>query len=341
MSPINSRETKDEFSRLQNILLLGGCLLALIPLSYLSYHIYTLKVRFIPVYLLVMLAGLISEYVQIRPVKVVLSSIVISFFISLIVFLPGDFNDSAGFSKSVQGWPGIFFGALILTMLIRHQDRFVLKVNECLIMLQSLAIIYWMLDIGPVIFTQGVYMAVAAGVATLVISSLYQAFSYKAVPPLQKLLLSVWSAIVFLYFGVNNASQLISTTDLNPSLSFFPLIFITAQYFMLGISSVYMAKSLTMISGFLKGKKESAKSYEERVRALTLMHISRVEDVQIKRGQSLTLILFSSLLFGVNYFLQLLPPGFVVWLVFITYPLVLFVYGRVMPTMVKEDSPVY
>ena len=328
MSPAKKSKAEIKNWRRDNVLLLGGGLLALIPLYFMGTDIYSSPGHIVPVYLLVMLCGVMSEYTRTSSFRMIFATILIAFFISLLSFLR-NYSNGHFSPDSLKAWPYFFYAAIIFAMIVRHEKGFILKVNEGLVFLQSMAVAYWVIAENEISFNSTPEIIIISAVVLLLAFTAYQAFSYKVHSYGQRLLMSIFSAIIFLFFGLTNASQLINGTDIDTTTLAPSLIFITLQYFMLGVSSVYIAKSLVMVVGFFPGKNEPSESYRERVTELVKMHLERVDTIQINKGYALTTALFTLLIFGVNYFFGLLPPTFVIWCVFVSYPLVAYTYHKI------------
>lgn len=337
MSPANKLKAENKNWRRDNILLLGGGLLALIPLYFMGMDIYSSAGHIVPVYLLVMLCGVMSEYIRTSSFRMIFATILIAFFISLLNFL-GNYTNGHFSAESLKAWPYFFYAAIIFSMIARHEQGFILKVNEGLVFLQSIAIAYWVITASQIGFNSTSAIIVIGAVVLLLAFTAYQAFSYKVPPYGQRLLLSIFSAMIFLFFGIINASHLINGADIDTSKVAPSLIFITLQYFMLGVSSVYIAKSLIMVLGFIPGKNEPSESYRERVAVLVKMHLDRVDTTQINKRYALITALFTLVVFGLNYFFDLLPPTFVIWCVFVSYPLVAYIYHKITTKRLVEQQ---
>lgn len=323
--------------RRDNILLSGGCLLAIIPLYFMGRDIYNSPGHIVPIYLLVMLCGVISENSRTSSVRMIFATILLAFFISCFNFL-GNYTNGHFNAESLKAWPYFFYAAIIFFMLIRHEKGFILKVHEGLVFLQSMAIVYWFIAATQISFHRASAIIVIGAVVLLFAFTAYHAFSQRTPSYGEQLVLSILSALIFVFFGVVNTSHLLSGADIDTSQLAPSLIFITLQYFMLGVSSVYIAKSLVMVYGFIPGKNEPTASYGERVVELVKMHLDRVDATQINKGYALITALFTLFIFGANYFFGLLPPTFVIWCIFVSYPLVAYAYHKITTKRLGEQQ---
>jgi hypothetical protein len=134
-----------------------------------------------------------------------------------------------------------------------------------------------------------------------------------------KLTLSLWSSVIALVLAVDNFLKLYKYRDIEhlPTFSDSALVFI--QFFLLGISSIYIAQNLTMVLAYLPGKK-----YLETVREMNDVHLKRFSNEQVYIVDAIIVLIISLTAFVLNYFFEFLPTNFMIWATITLTPLLLF-----------------
>ena len=113
--------------------------------------------------------------------------------------------------------------------------------------------------------------------------------------------------------------------------------YIALQYFLLGVSSIYMTQNFLMLIGFLPDKHNFFnKEYFKEIRALKNDHIDRYSQTQIRSLYSAFCLIFASSIFYFNYAFQLLPRHTIIWIVFVTFPILINLYEYF--TIKKTDA---
>ncbi|MBK7690105.1 MAG: hypothetical protein IPJ31_02965 [Bacteroidetes bacterium] len=80
------------------------------------------------------------------------------------------------------------------------------------------------------------------------------------------------------------------------------------QFFLVGISSIYIAQNILMIGAFLPGK-----HYLYTVREIADVHIGRYSDEQVYLFDTILVLTVSLFAFVINYTFQYLPTNFMIW----------------------------
>ena len=154
--------------------------------------------------------------------------------------------------------------------------------------------------------------------------SFYNAFSYKPLTSFSRLILSVWSSIVMLVFSIDNIWRVYHYNVVDTTGSWDLILYNFMQYFLLGISSMFIVRNFYMIIGFFPSKEKMFNDdYVDDVDELVELYIERYSDTQVKIKYSIIGFLISTTIFGLNYYFKLMPRTFFIWLSFFIYPLLI------------------
>ncbi len=107
-----------------------------------------------------------------------------------------------------------------------------------------------------------------------------------------------------------------------PALSDSILAFL--EFFLLGISSIYIAQNLTMVGAYLPGKR-----YMESVREMNEVHLERFSEEQVYAVDSIIISIISLTGFVLNYYFQWVPVNFMIWAMITLAPVLLFGVHRI------------
>lgn len=206
----------------------------------------------------------------------------------------------------------------------RNKKKITTPLTKGLTLLQSVALIYWIFDTEQCNNPDSLKIFVLLLVMVFILVSIYHAFSQKETSENSRLGLSVWSSIIMLIFAIDNIAHLVPQAYILSNTNETNYAIIVIQFFILGISSIYIIGNLQMIIGYIPDKSNSYKpKYYQDIDNLTNEHIQRYSPQKIKIKDSLICILYSSILFAINYRYNLFPRQMTIWFVFISFPFLL------------------
>lgn len=96
-------------------------------------------------------------------------------------------------------------------------------------------------------------------------------------------------------------------------------IIIILQYFLLGISSMYIFQNILMLISYLPSK--GSKSYYADIKEANAMHLSRYSERQVNAIHSIISIIIITPIYFLNYKYHFLPRNVLIWLVFLLFPI--------------------
>lgn len=292
------------------------------------YRLHISHKRLIPISILALMAGLFFESKRFtdswKPIGLkALGAFVFSF----LAFFPGKREHNYDFENHIQIWPYYFILIFILICIIVHGDKVIPKLTEGITLLQSIAVIYWVLDYGFMTIDNWFLKVVLLIGLLYSLYSLFHAFTHSELSRKSRLRLSIWSSIIMLLFAVDNIYRVYQNEQIENAEDIPYKAYIVLQYFLLGISSIYIVQNFLMISGFLPGKGTFFnKEYYRDIKRLKDDHVKRYSDKQVSILYSFFCVLFTGTIFVLNSYFQILPRNMAIWIVFVFFPYVLIVY---------------
>jgi hypothetical protein len=125
-------------------------------------------------------------------------------------------------------------------------------------------------------------------------------------------------------YRVYQNEQIENTADITHGL------YIGLQFFLLGVSCIYIIQNFIMLMGFMPGRGTFFnKQYFRDIKELKKDHVKRYSDRQVKILHSFFCILFTGTIFLLNYHYQILPRHVAIWIVFVIFPFILDIYDYV------------
>ena len=121
-------------------------------------------------------------------------------------------------------------------------------------------------------------------------------------------------------FAIDNIIRVFSNPEIESSYMS-EGIYISIQYFLLGVSAVYIMQNYMLLVAFLPSKNGN---YKSDLKENKKNHIERYSDEQVNIGQSLFCIVFAATVYWLNHKFQILPRHTMIWLVLITFPFILY-----------------
>lgn len=310
--------------------------LGVISFGFAAYTAYIASTasKFLPVGILALFAGLILESYRIcESWRSVINRFSAAYFISLLAFFPGKNEREYIFENHITTWPYWFIVVFAAATIIYDRDKVTAKLTEGITLLQSLSLIYWIIDYGLNFDNWPDRILFAT-------SMLFAAFSIlNALTNIQltrslRLMLSIGSTIIMVALGLDNISRVLGGEDITSTTYLPDGIYIGLQYFLLGVSTIYIVQNVLLLVRFIPSKNSN---YRNDLKVLTREHIERYSDSQVYIGHSLLCILFATVLYGLNLVYGVLPRHTLIWLAIPAFPFVL----RFADRFIRRDETVF
>lgn len=322
------RKRKTPVISLNLILSLGGILISLF-FGYLSYRIYQSDRNLISLMIFPLIFGIIFENKRLSTNwKIMALKILGALLFSILAFIPNKHEHPYDFENHIEVWPYWFVIIFVIISMIFHDKKIIPKLTEGITLLQSISIIYWIIDIGFLnIKNTFTYVLISIGVIFCIVSFIH-AFSYIKLTRNARLFLSIWSSIIMIIFAIDhiyrvyNFDYFMDNAILNNGLNIL-------QYFLLGVSLIYIFQNAFMLLTYLPDKHSFyGKSHMKEIKNMNKTHIKRYSMSQIKISDSFLALLFTSLIYFCNYSYKIIPRHTLIWLIFWTFPILIWTKQR-------------
>jgi hypothetical protein len=300
------------------ILVFGG--LATILSIYIAIKAAQSEERLFSLAMLALFAGLLFEsFIISSNWKVIIATFIGAYIFSLFAFLPGRNEVSYIFEKHLTIWPYFLIGAYAFITTILHEEKIIPKLTEGISLLLSISFIYWVLDYGTSLF-ENRFIATLVGIGFMLsLYAIFHGLSYIPLTRTSRLVLSIWSTLITFAFAIDHAFRVLKNPEIEKTPFFSEGIYISIQYFLLGVSAVYIIQNYLMLAIFIPSKNGQ---YFKDLKDGLNQHIKRFSQAQIKISHALLCIGYALIIYGTNHHFKLLPRHTMIWFVVISFPLI-------------------
>lgn len=294
--------------------------------------------RLIPISVFALIAGVLFEGKRlVGKWKALIYMVISSFSLSFVSFLPGKHEHHYNFDLHIEFWPYSFILIFLLISLCRNEKNIIPRLSEGNTLIQSLAIIYWIIDLGIISLGNGFILALLAIGSLFSIFSIVNALTDLPLTKNSRFILSLWSSIIMMFFAIDNIIRVYQNDAIETVSSLSIGLYIGFQYFLLGISSIYFLQNLFMVIGFLPGKTTFFnKQYFEDIKELKKKHIDRYSACQCNKIHSFFCIVLACTFFSVNYYYRLIPRNMAIWILFLIVPYFINIYEYFVRTILTS-----
>jgi len=301
-------------------LIIAG-LTVLLSSLYLGYRISVSEKRLFSIGLIALFAGLFFESLKISGNwKSVLGIFTLSYLCSFISFLPGKHEYHYNFENHLEMWPYFIIVMFAGFFGFFYKEKVTTKLTEGITLLLSVSFLYWIIDYGFISY-HNVFSFLLMGVGFLfTFFSIINAVTHLNLSSTNRLFLSIWSSIMTLVFAVDNIIRVLSNSGIENSGYLSNGLYIGIQYFLLGISAIYIIQNCMLLVAFLPRRNSN---YKKELKENKKEHIKRYSHEQADIKHSIFCIVFTGLIYWLNYEYQTFPRNTMIWLVLFSFPLVL------------------
>ena len=312
-------------------------------ITFLIYIIYRVQISdrklftlsFVP-----LLLGIIYENKRLSTDwKIIALKIFGSLIFSFFAFLPGKHERNYDFENHIEAWPFYFIAIFVFISLIFHDKKVVPKLTEGITLIQSISIIYWIFEYN---FLEDInlFSLTLISIAFLIsFYSLIHAFTYISLSRNHRLYLSLWSSIIMVIFAVEhifsvfNSKNIEDTDVVNGSL-------LTLQYFILGVSSMYILQNLLMVAVYLPSKNSFYdQAHMKDIKEMNKTHIERYSDKQVTKIDSILTFIYCSSFYFINFKYQIIPRQTAIWIIILSLPYLIYLKEKIFTNEILKASP--
>lgn len=303
------------------ILAIVGLLLTI----YIGYRAYNSDRNLFSISLVAVFAGLFFESFRIsKNWKDVIYTFIGTYVFSLFCFLPGKNEKVYDFENHIEIWPYYFIFWFSIVSIIIYQEKITAKLTEGTTLMLSLSIIYWTMDYGFLNIDHWIAKTFIIIALLFSLFSIVHSLTYIKLSRSVRLILSIWSTVITGIFAIENIIKVYSNGDITSSQYLPHMLFISLQYFLLGVSAIYIIQNIYILFGFLPSRNGN---YRRELRETINQHIDRFSPNQVYIFQSVLCMLYTVVMYGTNHQYQIMPTHMAIWLVFVTFPLISLFLG--------------
>lgn len=280
----------------------------------------------ISIELLALTAGLIIESYRItKNWETLLAKFFSSYLLSLLAFAPAKQEYAYHFAIHVKIWPFFLIFFFVLFTAIANREKVTARLTEGLTLMLSIAAIYRIIDYDLIRFNSVWEVTLVIIVFLFTLTSFIHAFTRIQLSKGARLFLSIWSTIILFAIAYDNIILLFNKQDITYTDNMMNGVSTVIQYFLLGISSVYIMQNFILLYGFLPEKQTK---YKDVLQKNIKRHIERFSDKQVSTKDSGICLIYCVCFFTLNYYTNLLSANTMIWLVVFTFPVFLGIFKQ-------------
>jgi uncharacterized membrane protein YqjE len=287
-------------------------------------YAYLYKGKELPLGMFALIVGLIYKTNKLNEnASVTFGIVCVALLFSFLGLVPSAKEVSYVFSDRLMKIPIYFVFIYGIFSIAFNYEKLFAKIDEGIVFMQSLAIIYFIWEMKKIAFSHVILISLSVLALIGCCYSIYHAFSLKEHTSKSRLRLSIWSMIVYGFFAVIYLIDFVFMhKDASDILTINSLLIII-QYFLLGISTMYIMHNFVMIISFLPGKTTFFnKEYFKDLKQQRKLHINRFVVDQQNISVSIFSLVYAIILFGGNYIYKIVRPELIIWILFFTFPIV-------------------
>jgi hypothetical protein len=316
--------------------------LLLIPfIVYIFYRISISDNRLVPISAIALISGAIIESKRLsQKWGTVFFTALFSFIGSLLVFLPGRGEKHYVFDEHIMYWPYNFLLIFVILSIGFNYKKIMPRLSECITLVLSAGIIYWVLDHGYFSSASIFLKAMLIIAFCFAFFSIINAFINFNLTKTLRFILSIWSSVIMILIAIDNIYSVFQNGQIEEATLLVEKIIIGLQYFLLGICSIYIVQNILMIAGFLPGRDAFFnKKHFSEIKGLINEHTDRYSAIQSDIILSSICLVLSALFYFLNYKYELLPRNTAIWFVFFVLNGFIYFYEYSKRDTTASNSP--
>lgn len=311
------------FTNVEILLIIGSIIL--IPFFfYILYRTFNSERNLFSLTIIPLLLGVIFENIRLsNDWKSLYLKMLGALMLSVFAFMPNKQEFDYNFENQIEIWPYFFIFFFVLISVVDHSEKVTTKLTEGITLLQSISIIYLVIDLKLINLNNPFSLFLIGIGLFLSLYSILYAFSYLELSKSARLILSIWSSITMLFFSINYLYR-IYNSKFEIQTNTFDNIINLIQYFLLGISLMYIFQNVFMLMVYLPSKNSFySKNHINEIKKMNKIHIERYSKNQIKVSESIIALILSTFLYLINYKVNFIKSYTLIWMVFWIFPLLI------------------
>ena len=159
-----------------------------------------------------------------------------------------------------------------------------------------------------------------------IILSIFHWFSLVQIWRKTRFALSLFAIWTLLFFSYENIYHILQEWYIENSQNIMQWSFLFGEYFLLWISSIYILYNTSLLLEFLPDKHDSISSYVKRLHSLNESFIAYFSYEQESRLYCFFWLIYSLVIYSINYHFQLVHSSFAIWFVLLSFPSLISLY---------------
>lgn len=229
----------------------------------------------------------------------------------------------------LNSWELAFILVYVVMSVFMFQKEVTTKLTEGVTLLQSLCILYWIKDCGLFEQNDAFPLFIIFLSIVFLLYSIYHGLIKSSLTDESRLKLSIGSSIIMIVFAVDNISRVSDIPELETlSIKLASSAFI--QFFLLGVSAMYMMQNFFMLYTYLPDKQHFyGREHMKKIKERNKEHLERYSKEEVTTFDSILCITFCLTLFWINNQKLLLPRNTIIWVAILTFPFFINIKNKI------------
>jgi hypothetical protein len=298
-----------------------GVVIALTGTIYVIYIASKNEGKSLSLSMIPLFAGLLFESLRINDDwENVIYKFLIAYVLGILIFIPWEWRHFYHLEKDIEAWSYCVLALFALISVVSNGDKATLKLSAGTTLLLSISFIYWLVDIRVLEDANWFIYTVLAIWFVFTLFSLICALTNLHLSETVRLWLSIWSTIVISCISIYSVFYVYSNGDIESSKYLSDNLLIGLQYFLLGVSAVYIVQNFMLLLNFLPSR---SGNYRRQLNTVISDHINRYSDKQLKFNQSIVGVVYSCVCYYANYRYNIIPGSMMILFVLFSFSILL------------------
>jgi hypothetical protein len=273
-----SKESWDDVvTRVKQIDLKWLLLFCLIVTAFIAYKVFQTERTLISLSTIALMLGLVFESLRLGGFrKEIMRELLLAYACSFIVFIPMRFEEY-GLMSRISTWPAVFIGAYVIFSVILFKDRIIPKINLTHTFVCLLAFVYYAYEWDWFWDESWLYRCLAFSGLLSTLFVLFLSLRKGVLTQRIRLMLSVFSALLMIFFAAEFAIELFVSTKYAREITWLEKLDLFFPYFVLGMGLVYTMQNIYLIIDF---NYFGDGDHVEHARSVATVHLNRYDPVK-------------------------------------------------------------
>lgn len=242
-----------------------------------------------------------------------------AYLVSLSSFLPSKHEDYYNFDHHLESWFYFLILCYLIIFILAQRSKVIAQLTESNALVVSLCFIYWLIEIQLFYVKNSIVVLLPFSAVCFALFCLMHAFLKIPLTQNNRFIMSLGTTIIVSILSVTHFFQIFQNVDISLANTWQNTFLATFQYFLLGISTIYLVQNLLLLIEFLPSR--STTNYSAELKQAFEQHTQRFSNQQSSYSSALLCLILPICLFSINAIVQFFNPLMMVWLVIFTIQL--------------------